>query len=92
MSKHCCIIFGKALPKSVPLIRNQFCRIMMCTHDRSDSLADQGHSHTYQEKECFCVCVCVCVDAKLFITAVHSSRTLAPLHVAAHLRRCIVCC
>ena len=34
----------------------------MFTHDKSDSLADQGHSRTYQEKECF---LCVHVDAKL---------------------------
>ena len=75
---------------------------MMCARDKSDSLADQGHSHTYQEKECFCVCVCVCVcvcmcvcvcvNVKMFITAVHSSRKLAPLHVVAYLRRCIVYC
>jgi hypothetical protein len=65
----------------------------MCTRDKSDSLADKGHSHTYKEKECYvCVCVCVYVDAKLFITAVHPSGKLAPLHVAAYLRRYIVYC
>lgn len=62
----------------------------MRTRDKSDSLGDQGHSHTYQEKECFFVCVYV--DAILFSTAVHSSRKLAPLHVAVYLRRYIVYC